>query len=209
MTGRAAAIALPAPGIGGVAADDSRVAGAFGQVIHLSQFEHLRHAAGRAERERAIVTEERLPVGGNEQDLAFARPSANLDVWPEPRHPPCRAAARFHQIDLGMLLVATDERDPFPVGGKARRRGLGEPGSQPARDAAGGADRPQIVVADENDRVAVQGRVAQVTLLAHGGSVVAGMGCAGSRARSRRRDASWAGRMRILLGLDRRRSRSQ
>ena len=47
VTGGAAAIALPARGIGRVAADHRRLAGAERQVIDLSERQQLRHAACR------------------------------------------------------------------------------------------------------------------------------------------------------------------
>ena len=66
----AAAVALPARGVGGVAADHHRLAGTEREVVHLAQRQELRQAARGVERVRAVVAEERLAVRGDEQDVA-------------------------------------------------------------------------------------------------------------------------------------------
>ena len=81
----AAAIALPARRIGGVAADHHRVAGAEREVVDLAERQQLRHAAGGVERERAIVAEERLAVRGHEQD-AGRRASSRAPCTSGPSH---------------------------------------------------------------------------------------------------------------------------
>jgi hypothetical protein len=168
MPGRAAAIALPARGIGGVAADHLRIAGTERQMVDLPERNDRRHAAGERQRERAVVAEERLAVRRDEQDLPVRREAAHHHVGTEPRHAPRQAAFGGHHIDLGMLLVAADERDALAVGRKGRRRRLAQPRGQPARDAAAGADAPEVVVANEDDRVVANRRMAKVARLRHG-----------------------------------------
>jgi len=137
-------------------------------VVHLPERHELRRAAGGVERERAVVAEERLTMGRHEQDVAVACPAAHHHVGAEPRHAASGPAGRRHQIHLRVLLVAPDERELRAVGRQAWRRRLAQSGGEPARDTAGGANRPQVVVADENDRIALEGGLAQVALVAHG-----------------------------------------
>ena len=168
VPGRAAAIALPARGVRRVAADDLRVAGSQREVIDLSQRQQLRHAARGVERERAVIAEERLAVRRHEEHVPFRRPAAHHHVGPEPRQAPRRAAFGRHHVDLRVLLVAADERQLRAVGRKARRGRLPQSCRQAPRDAAVGADGPQVVVADEDDRIAADRGMTQISLLAHG-----------------------------------------
>ncbi len=167
MPGGSAAITLPARRVGGVAADEPGVARAEREVVDLPVRQELRHPAGGVERVGAVIAEERLAVGRHEQDVTVRREAAHHDVGPQPRHPPRRAARGRHQVDLGMLLVAADERERLAVARKRGCRGFRKPRRQPPRDAAGRAHLPQVVVADENDRVLVEGRVPQITSVAH------------------------------------------
>ena len=99
--------------------------------------------------------------------MPLGRPAAHHDIRSKPCQPLRRTAFGAHSIDLGMLLVAADERDPSAVRRQAGRGRLRESRRQAAADAAGGVHGPQIVVADEYDRFAVQRRVAQVAWLGH------------------------------------------
>ncbi len=83
-----AAVAFPARRVGGVAADDLGLAGAEGEVIDLAQRQQLRHAAVRIEGKRAIVAEERLAVGRDEEDATLGRKAAHQHVGAKPCHPP-------------------------------------------------------------------------------------------------------------------------
>jgi hypothetical protein len=159
MSRRSAAIALPARGIGGVAADDHGLAGTECQVIDLSQRKHVRQSTGDRKSESAIVAKERLPVRGDEQDAAVRRPAAHENVRTQPRHAPRGAAFRWHQIDFRVLLVAADVSDPLAVGRQHRRRRLSQTRGQAPRGAAAGVHAPEIVVADKHDGPALQRRL--------------------------------------------------
>jgi len=164
---RAAAIALPARRIRRVAADHARAAGAEGQVIHLAQRERLRQAAGRVDRVRAIVAEERLALGGDEHDVAFARPAAHHHVRTQVGQASRRAAFGRHHVHLRVLLVAAGVGNPFAVGRETRRGRFAQAGGETPRRAAGGGHAPQVVVADKDNGVARQRGLAQVALIAH------------------------------------------
>ena len=168
VPGRAAAVALPARRVGGVAADDPRPAEAPRQVVDLAQPQRLRHAAGRVEAEGLVVAEEGLSVGADEQDVALRRPAAHQRVRAQPGQPPAGPALGRHQLHLGVLLVAADVGQPAAVGRQAGRGRLRQPGGQAPRDAAVRAGQPQVVVADEDDAVALQRGLAQVGWVAHG-----------------------------------------
>ncbi len=158
----AAAIALPARRVGGVAADHLALAGTEGEVVDLAPGQRPRRAAGGADDEGVVVAEEGLALGGDVDDLARRRPAAHQRVGAQPGEAPRRAALGRHDIDLGMLLVAADEGEQLAVGRKAGRGRLREARGQAPGDAAGGAHRPQVVVGDEHDRLAVEGRMAHV-----------------------------------------------
>jgi hypothetical protein len=128
----------------------------------------LRQAAGRVEREGAVVAKERLAVRRHEQDVSLARPAAHHHVGAEPRHAPRLAAFRRHQVNLRVLFVAAHEREPLAVGRQARRGRLAQSRGEPARGAAVRMHAPQVVVAHEDDRVALQCRLAQIALIDHG-----------------------------------------
>ena len=167
MAGGAAAVAFPARRVGGVAADDLRVARPEREVVHLPQRQHLRRAAFGRDRVGAHVAEERLAVRADEQDLPLRRPAAHQRVGAEPGQPPGRAALGRHHADLGVLLVAADERKPLAVGRQARCGRLGEAGRQPPGDSATCAHVPEVVVADEGNGVGLKGRETQVRGCAH------------------------------------------
>ncbi len=217
VPGRAAAIALPARGVRRVAADDLRVAGSQREVIDLSQRQQLRHAARGVERERAVVAEERLAVRRHEEHVPFRRPAAHHHVGPEPRQAPRRAAFGRHHVDLRVLLVAADERELRAVGRNARRGRLPQSCRQAPRDAAVGAHRPQVVVADEDERIAADRGMTQISLLAHGVGVhacerprIVRSGRVGDGNGSRARDGSGGGAApgaprRMAVGGDERR----
>ncbi len=174
VPGGAAAVALPACRVGGVATDDPRAAGAEGQVVDLTQVHRLWHAAGRIEREGLVVAEEGLAPGADEQDVALRCPASHQRVRAQPGQATARPAFGRHQVNLGMLLVAADEGQPASVGRQAGSGRLRQPGGEPPCDAAAGAGQPQIVVADEDDAVALQRGLAQVGVFAHGGGGVGG-----------------------------------
>ncbi len=111
-------------------------------MIDLAERQQLRQAARGVERERAVVAEERLAVRGHEQDVPVAASSRAPSR--RARATSCAARGRLrrgHQVHLGMLLVAADEREPLAVGRQARRRRLAQSGGQPPRGAAVGAQR--------------------------------------------------------------------
>ena len=167
---RAAAITLPPCRVRGVAADHHRLAGTVGEMVHLAQRQELRHAAGGIERVRAVVAEERLAVRSDEEDVALAREAAHHHVRAEPRHAARGPAFGGHQIDLGVLLVAAHEREPLAVRRQAGRGGLAQTRGQAACRAAFVAYRPQVVVADEDQRVPAQRGISQIPLIVHGDS---------------------------------------
>src|SRR6185503_14571722 len=84
--GGAAAVALPARWVGGVAPDDFYPIALVGEVIHLTVRQELRQAAAGVELEGAVVAEEGLAVGADEDDAALRRPAAHHQVRAEPRH---------------------------------------------------------------------------------------------------------------------------
>jgi hypothetical protein len=160
--GASAAVTLPACRVVGVAADRDAAAGAEGDVVDLAEAKGARRAARRRDGERLVIAEERLTLRRHVGDLAGRRPAAHLGVGAEPGQPSGLAALRGHDVNFGVMLVAADESEPAAVGRQARRRRLREARGQAARDAAGRGDRPQVVVGDEGDAVALQRRVAQV-----------------------------------------------
>ncbi len=169
---RAAAVTLPARGVRRIASDDARLARPERKMIDLPQRQRGRHSPCRIERERAIVAEERLPVGRDEDDVPVARPATNDHVGSEPGEPPRGPALGGHHVDLRMLLVATDECDPASVRRQARRRRLGQSRGQAAGRTSGGGNTPEVVIADEDDRVVVERRIAQVAgMVVHGVSI--------------------------------------
>ena len=96
----------------------------------------------------------------------------HLRVRAEPGQPPGRAALGRHQVHVGVLLVAADVGDPSPVGRQTRRRRLGQPGGQSPRDAAAAVDPPQVVVGDEDERIARERGVTEVSrCIRHGVSL--------------------------------------
>jgi len=162
-TGGAAAIALPARRVGSVAADHLALAGTEREVVDLAVGQRPRRAAAGADDEGVMVAEERLALGRDVDDLAGRRPAAHQRVGAEPGEPPRRPALGGHDADLGMLLVAADEGEEAAVRREAGRRRLRQTGGQAPGDPAAGADRPQVVVGDEHDRLAVQRRMAKVS----------------------------------------------
>ncbi len=167
MARGAAAVAFPARGIGGVAADDLRVARPEGEVIDLAVRQHFRQPAVDTQRECAIVAEERLPMRRDEQDPPLRRPAAHEHIGPKPRHAPRGTARRGHQVNLGVLLVAADVRDPLAVRRQRRRGRFTQSCGQAARRAAAFVDAPEIIVADEGDGVATNCGLTQIATLGH------------------------------------------
>ena len=176
VSGSTSAIALPACRVGGIAPDDPGVARPEAQVVHLPQVQRLRHAAGRVEREGLVVAEEGLAMRADEQDVALRRPAAHQRVGAQPGQAPRGPAVGRHQRDFGVLLVAADVGQPAAVGRQAGCGRLRQAGRQPLRDAAFGAGAPQVVVADEDEGLALQRGLAQVGVVAHGR---AGRWCSG------------------------------
>ena len=172
VAGGAAPVALPARRVGGVAADDLRLVlahhGPEGEVVHLPQRQHLRCATFGRNRERAVVAEEGLAMRRDEQDVAGGRPAAHQRVRAEPGEAARRAALGGHHVDLGVMFIAADESEPAAVGRHAGGGRLGQPGREAARQPAGQAHLPEVVVGDEGEGVPVQGRVAQVGSSLHG-----------------------------------------
>lgn len=164
-----AAIALPARGIGGVAADDEGASRPVGEMIDLAPGQQLRQPARDVDRVRAIVAEEGLPVRRHEEDAPVGGPAAHHHVGTEPGHPSRRTPVRGHEIHLGMQLVAADEGEPLAVRRERRRRRLARTRGEPGRHAAFGAHAPEVVVAHEYDVIAAQRGLAQVAW-DHGGS---------------------------------------
>ena len=167
VAGGAAAVALPARRVGGVAADHLRLARAEGKVVHRPERQQLRQPAVDTEREGAMVAHERLAVRADEQDATVGREAAHHRVGAEPGHPPRRTALGRHQEHLRVLLVAADVGQPAAIVRQRWRRRLAQSRRQPPRHAAAGIDRPQVVVADEHDRFAAKRRLAQVAEIFH------------------------------------------
>src|SRR5436309_1546054 len=67
-----------------------------------------------------------------------------------------------------MLLVAPDERYPEAVRRQRGRRRFAESRGQAPRDAAFRSNAPEIVIADEDQRVVPQCRMSQIASLRHG-----------------------------------------
>ena len=92
VTRGAAAIPLPARGIGRVASDHANVVGAKRKMIHLAERQHRWQSTAGRQRERAVIAEERLAVRGHEHDVALRCPAADHHVGTEPRHSSRRSA---------------------------------------------------------------------------------------------------------------------
>jgi hypothetical protein len=136
-------------------------------MIHLPQRQELRQPALRIQCESAVVAEERLPVRADEKDAAFRCPAAHHRVGPEPSHAARRAALRRHEVDLGVLLVARYIGEQAAVWRDRRPADLAQACGQPTRGPAACIDAPQIVVAHENNDVAADAGLPEVTALGH------------------------------------------
>jgi hypothetical protein len=158
----AAAVALPARRIAGVAADEAAAARAEGKVVDGAQRHTLGQATFEPDREGLPVAEEGLAVVAGEHDAALGREATHREVAAQPGEAPRRAAGRGHEPDLAVLLVAAGEGEPAAAGRELRRARLRQAGGQPLRGAAGGGDTPEVVVADEDEGVAMQRGLAQV-----------------------------------------------
>jgi hypothetical protein len=75
------------------------------------------------------------------------------------RQPPGTAPVGGHHEHLRRPLFLADEREQAPIRRKTWPRRLRDTGGQTLGATAGGAHRPQVVLADEHDAIAVQTRM--------------------------------------------------
>src|SRR5258708_15943302 len=87
-SGGAAAIALPARRVGGIAADDLGAFRTEGEVVHLPVGKKRGQAALDVQRVSAVVAKERLPPGRDEDDRPPRFPPPPHALRPPPGPPP-------------------------------------------------------------------------------------------------------------------------
>ncbi|MEI2676386.1 MAG: hypothetical protein V9G29_00130 [Burkholderiaceae bacterium] len=90
------------------------------------------------------------------------REAAHRQVAAHPGEAARGPARGRHQPDLGVLLVAPGVGQPFAAGRQAGRARLRQARGQPLRDTTVHAGTPQVVVADEDDGVAMQRRLTKI-----------------------------------------------
>ncbi len=173
--GGTAPIAFPARRIGRVAAeDDAAPAGVERDLVRRPPRESLGRSAGRGHRVQMLVARERTRRVALEQDaVAVARPSHGSRVGAQPGEPPAGAAGGVHHVHLGRPFAGAGVGESRAVGREAREGHHPRAGGQPPRYATAGGNRPQVVLADEDDGVAVDGRVPVVAVGVHVESEIA------------------------------------
>src|SRR5207248_7371640 len=112
---------------------------------------------GRDRVEPALATEGAVGVAGEEDRGAVRGPAGDGAVGGLEGQAPGRPAARRHDVDLGRSLLAPDEGEQRAVRREARVAGLPNPRGEPPGPTTLGRRHPEIVLADEDERIAVQG----------------------------------------------------
>jgi len=101
-----------------------------------------------------------------ENDFSVPTPSNNQRIGSQigqpPRSPPSR-----HHIHFHAAFIAPAERQPLPLKRQRRMTRRPQPRPSAARDSAPRGHRPQIILADEHDRVVVNCRKAIIALSFH------------------------------------------
>jgi hypothetical protein len=168
IAGRAAPVALPPGGVGGVAPqDDGRlpvpaVPAAAAGAAGAAEGDLPGRAVGQSLDGAALGGHgvgvdhvmEGLPGLGREQDPPVGRPAPDGGAGAQERDPGRRTAGGRHAVHLGMVLLAAGEGDVPAVGRQRRVTDLRQVGREPPGDPAPRRDRPQVVFGDKGDGVA-------------------------------------------------------
>ncbi len=171
--GGAAAVALPGRGLVRWLAGEQQAAVLAVDVGHLDVGDRApgQAAAGAAVGGQLVgpgVVRERLPVGGDGEDVAVGVPAADAGVGGAPvAEPARRAAVHGGQVDLGVEAAPGGEGDVPSVGGET---GVADPGAVdgdppgPARGVAVGdqGGDPEVVLGGEAQQFVVEVREAEV-----------------------------------------------
>ncbi len=161
----AAAIPFPARWISRVAAHHhSRTVWIIGNRTSRADLDLRRLSSIERNREKVERLPERLtPVARCEHRFSVGVPSRHLGDRSEPGEPFRSPAVGRHDVDLVRAVISTRECELRPVRRERRKRDDSRIGGQAARRSSLGRNRPEIVLADEHDGVAVNRRVSIVT----------------------------------------------
>jgi hypothetical protein len=156
VAGGAAAVALPARRVAGVAADHHLAGRAKGDGARRA----YRRRPDRAVFRRAVdlvdgvlVAIEVARRAGKEDRLAVGGPAQHLAAVVEVGHALRHAAGRRHPVDLRRAFFAAHEGQPLAIG---RERGivhLAQVAGEPSRHAAAARHGPKVVLGDEDNGV--------------------------------------------------------
>ncbi len=194
VPGGAAAVALPARRVEVVAAEHGRAVGSNVERHRVADRETAREAAVARDRERDRLLDERRAGVGGEVDLAaVVRPAGDVERVAAEEGQALRRPARCRDdVDLGTALIASDVGDERAIAREPRERADPRPGGEPARDPAARGYRPQIVLADEDDRLSGDRRHAVVPPVVHKEAGIGGRPEPSRRgARPVRRTSAW------------------
>src|SRR5205085_759908 len=98
----------------------------------------------------------------DEDDPAVARPAAHRTVRAEIRAPDGSAAVRGHDVHLRVRFLGPREGDGGAVRGDERSTDGAEVRGQPTRDTAVARRDPDVVLGEEHDPIARDGRGPEV-----------------------------------------------
>ena len=172
--GGAAAVALPAGRVARVTTDDDTLAARFERDRPGGpDAQRRRGAAGDGHRVEVGVAPEGLRgVGGDDDGLPVLGPADGGGERPEPREAAGGAAIGIHHVGLGGAVVAADEGDRAPVGREDGERRRARIRRQAAGSASGDGYGEEVVLAHEDEAVAVDRGMSEVAgRFAHGSSV--------------------------------------
>ena len=173
VAGGATAVPLPAPLVGGVPPEQHPTVVTEGHLVGGAPTQ--RTGLGRAvaaDLHQLAVAHERQPgVGRQDQPVLAAPGPRHADAGAEVGPAVVRPALQRHPVDLGVALLPRGEGQPGPV-----RRGQGvacrrAPVGHPMGTTSAEVGDPDVVVGDDQQGVAVNGRVTEVV---SGGNHVAG-----------------------------------
>src|SRR5581483_6885923 len=118
--------------------------------------------AARVDGVRVELRRERLPGIGHEQDAPVGKPSPHDRVRTQPREAGGRAATTRHHVHLGVMLLPAHQRQVRSIRREHGPADLTQVGREPLRCAPVEGHGPGVVLRDEHDGVARDGRIAEV-----------------------------------------------
>ena len=162
MARGAAAVSLPARRVHRVAADDPATLWPIGEMVDVAQRNSLGQSAVNGQRVGVPVAKEGLAVIAAKDDSSISCPAPHGQIAAHPGQAPRGAAGGGHQPDFAVLFVSPGVGQPAAIGRQAGRGRLGHAGRQALRDATLGAHVPEVVIADEDQVLALQRGLAQI-----------------------------------------------